>query len=166
MNQNYCLNGTATLLAVILVFMLASANISGAGITNVAQSSPEEIINLAKGGSAEYVIIEGENPIPAERTAAADLAKFLKKVTGAEFKIVKEKSGEKLKKGIYIGWTAFAASQGTAASKFAPEEWSVFTAGDSIVITGGRPRGTINGAYEFLEEVVGVHLLDPFTEII
>lgn len=143
-------------------FMLIAIGISGAEITN----SQGKTITLAKGGVTEYVIVESGNQIPAERTAAVDLAKYLKKVTGAEFKIVKENPGKKVDKGIYAGWTDFAKSQGLVASGFAPEEWLVTTVGDSIVITGGRPRGTINGAYEFLEEAVSVHILDPITEII
>lgn len=158
-----------TLIAVVSILMLAfwlrAENISGTENSNNAPPYGKNIL-LAKGGVTEYVIVEGDNPIPAERTAAADLAKYLKKVTGAEFKIVKEKPGEKVDKGIYAGWTDFAKSQGLAASGFAPEEWLVATVGDSIVITGGRPRGTLNGAYEFLEEAVGVHILDPLTEVI
>ncbi len=166
MNLKYCKNGTAILLAVVISLMLVSTGVSGAELAKDTQASLGKTITLAKGGVTEYVIIEGENPSPAERTAAADLAKFLNKVTGAEFKTVKEKPDVKLAKGIYVGWTEFAKGQGISVSGFAPEEWSVVAVGDNIVITGGRPRGTINGAYEFLEEAIGVHELDPFTEII
>jgi len=165
MNQKYYKAGTAILLSVVIFFMFAVFGISGAEMAKGTPVSPGAIV-LAKGGVTEYVIVESGNQIPAERTAVTDLAKYLKKVTGAEFKIVKEKPGEKLDKGIYVGWTDFAQRHGLVASGFAPEEWSVITIDDNIVITGGRPRGTINGAYEFLEESVGVHILDPLTEVI
>ena len=165
MNQKYYKAGTAILLSVVIFFMFAVFGISGAEMAKGTPASPGAIV-LAKGGVTEYVIVESRNQIPAERTAVTDLAKYLKKVTGAEFKIVEEKSGVRLDKGIYVGWTDFAESHGLVASGFAPEEWSVITVGDNIVITGGRPRGTINGAYEFLEESIGVHILDPLTEVI
>ena len=165
MNQKYYKAGTAILLSVVIFFMFAASGISGAETAKGTPVSPGAIV-LAKGGVTEYVIVESGNQIPAERTAVTDLAKYLKKVTGAEFKIVEEKSGARLDKGIYVGWTDFAESHGLVASGFAPEEWSVITVGDNIVITGGRPRGTINGAYEFLEEAIGIHELDPITEII
>lgn len=140
------------------------------GIFAAAASEPAashgKPVTLANNGVTEYVIVEGGKPIPAERTAAADLARFLKKITGADFKIIREKPDLKLAKGIYVGWTEFAARHGIDVSRLASEEWSVSTVDDNIVITGGRLRGTINGVYEFLEEAVGVHLLDPFTEII
>jgi hypothetical protein len=166
MNLKYCKAGTTILLFAVLNLIFVSTCVSGAELAKDAQASPVKTITLAKGGVTEYVIIEGENPSPAERTAAADLARFLNKVTGAEFKTVKEKPDVKLAKGIYVGWTGFAKGQGISVSSFAPEEWSVITVGDNIVITGGRPRGTINGAYEFLEEAIGVHELDPITEIV
>ncbi|MFA6176165.1 MAG: hypothetical protein WC765_06275, partial [Phycisphaerae bacterium] len=162
MNFKYYKSGAAILLAFVSLLMIVSCErkgkISGPEATKETLPTPGKTIALAKGGVTDYVIVEGENPSPAERTAAADLAKFLKKVTGAEFKTVKENPDVKLAKGIYVGWTGFAARQGITASGFAPEEWSVTTVDDNLVMTGGRPRGTLNGVYEFLEEVVGVHL--------
>jgi hypothetical protein len=170
MNLKYHKSGAAFLLAFVSILMLVSCErkgkVSGPEAPKEAPPTPGKTITLAKGGVTDYVIVEGENPSPAERTAAADLAKFLKKVTGAEFKTVKENPDVPLAKGIYVGWTGFAARQGITASGFAPEEWSVTTVDDNLVMTGGRPRGTLNGVYEFLEEAVGVHLLDPRTEII
>ena len=99
MNQKYYKAGTAILLSVVIFFMFAVFGISGAEMAKGTPASPGAIV-LAKGGVTEYVIVESRKQIPAERTAVTDLAKYLKKVTGAEFKIVKEKPGEKLDKGI------------------------------------------------------------------
>ena len=38
-----------------------------------------------------------------------------------------------------------------------PEEWVVRSVGDNLILTGGRPRGTLYAVYRFLEEVIGVH---------
>ena len=38
--------------------------------------------------------------------------------------------------------------------------------GQDLVLTGGRPRGTLYAVYEFLERQVGCHWLDRETEIV
>lgn len=114
----------------------------------------------------DYVIIVGDKPTAAENTAAAELAKYLGKVTGATFRAVTETPDANPAKGIYVGWTKFAAKNGIALQAFTPEEWYVRTVGDDLVMTGGRPRGTLNAVYAFLEEIVGVHVLDARTEVI
>ena len=134
--------------------------------TQATRGAPGQNLTLAHAGVTDYVIVESGTSIGSEGTAAGELAKYLKKVTGADFKRVREAPELKVAKGIYVGWTGFAARQGIVASGLAPEQWSVTTVGDSLVITGGRPRGTLDGVYEFLEESIGVHVLDPLTEII
>ena len=37
------------------------------------------------------------------------------------------------------------------------------TVGDNLILTGGRPRGTLYAVYEFLERPVGCHWLDRET---
>ncbi len=129
--------------------------------------SAQDAVNTERGIKlTNYVIVTGEKPTAAEQTAAAELAKYLGKVTGATFRTVTETPDANPAKGIYVGWTKFAAKNGIALQAFMPEEWSVRTVGDNIVMTGGRPRGTLNAVYAFLEEVVGVHVLDPRTVVI
>ena len=120
-------------------------------------------LQLAVKGKTEYVIAVGTDPIPAEKYAAEELSKYLKKITGAEFPLVSEKDAAKTKYAIYVGMTDFAAKQNF--SPFKDDEWLVCTVGKNLIVTGDRPRGTLYGAYEFLKQL-GCAWLDPLTESI
>ncbi|MBU0607402.1 MAG: hypothetical protein KKI08_05920, partial [Armatimonadetes bacterium] len=137
----------------LLVLMTAALGLVAAG-------SDAAELRLSEGGRTTYAIIAGANPIPAEQTAARELAEYLEKVTGAEFRTVEETAAEKPVRAIYLGWTAFAAGEGIDCAKLGAEEWVIKTFGDSLVIAGGRPRGTLYGVYDFLENEAGVRWLD------
>jgi hypothetical protein len=139
----------------------------GAALLPASAASPattDKVLSLAKGGVTDYVIVRPANPIPAEQTATSDLAAYLKRVTGAEFKIVPEAPAAKPAKAIYVGATAFAAAKGIDPAACAPEEWAVKTFGDDVVISGGQPWGARWGVYDFLETAVGVRMFDTFSE--
>ena len=59
-----------------------------------------------------------------------------------------------------------AARQGIDPAALGEEEWIIRTVGQDLVLTGGRPRGTMYAVYEFLERQVGCHWLDRETEIV
>lgn len=143
------------LLQVLTTLTLGSVAASGAAA-----------LPLSEGGRTSYVIVTAAAPRPAEVTATRELAEYLGKVTGAEFRVVAESAAKKPGKAIYVGWTEFAARTGINCAKLGSEEWVVRTIGDDLVITGGRPRGTLYGVYDFLENQVGVHWLDRDTEVV
>jgi hypothetical protein len=152
-----------------LLSMFAAVALAGLALivgASRCQGQEPTALTLAENGTTAYAIVMGADPIPAEQTAAKELCEYLKKVTGAEFKVATESAAVKPAKAIYLGWTTFAASKGIDGARLGPEEWVVKTFGDDIVISGGRPRGTVNATYEFLEWRVGVHWLDPVTEVI
>ncbi|MEN9358887.1 MAG: hypothetical protein RL095_422 [Verrucomicrobiota bacterium] len=120
---------------------------------------------LAEARMTDYVIVTSANAPPAEQTAAKELAEYLRKSTGASFQIVTETTSEP-SQAIYLGWTEFAASKGLDGSKLSAEEWRIKTIGDHLVITGGRPRGTLYGVYDFLEKNLGIYWLDRDTELV
>jgi hypothetical protein len=66
----------------------------------------------------------------------------------------------------HVGWTGFARGHGADPAKLGPEEWAVRTVGKDLVLTGGRPRGTLYAVYEFLEQDLGCHWLDERTEVV
>jgi len=152
----------------LTAFLLASVPATGTGADAASGPAPrnaeEKTITLARDGRTDYVIVEAAAPLPNERVAARELAGYLKRVTGAEFKIVAEDPAAKPPKAIYVGATAYAATQGLDPAACAPEEWVVKALGADLVITGGRPWGARWGVYDFLETAVGVHLFDTFSE--
>lgn len=125
-----------------------------------------EKISLAENGKTDYVIIQEKSATNAEKIAAGELADYLGKVTGAQFAVVLEGSAGNKSCGIYVGQTDFAREQDIDFDKFGEEEWLIRTAGDNLIITGGRPRGTLYGVYEFLEQYAGCRWLAWDTEVI
>lgn len=148
-------------LAALFAVLLASCGRDG----NVDQEAAKSI-SLAQDGITEYAIVTAAAATSAEQTAARELADYLGKVTGAEFKTVTEAATAEPAKAIYLGWTAFAADKGIDCAKLGPEEWVVKSFGDDLVITGGRSRGTLYGVYDFLENQVGVHWLSRDSEVV
>ena len=120
-------------------------------------------LTLATKGRSEYVIVVGENAPSNEQHAAAELAHFLAKVTGANFKV--QPVGK-------AGAGAKIAVGPAAALKLDPKINLKGLGADGIVIqtrpphlilTGGpgAPRGTLYAVYTFLEDMVGCRWWTP-----
>ncbi len=120
---------------------------------------------LAKNGTSGFVIVTSAKPLPEESTAADWLATTLKQVTGAVFPIKSEDATDLPATVIFVGDTAVARTNGIDASTLQPEEWRIKSVGESLILAGGRPRGTVYAVCEFLEEQCGVLRLDPFTAV-
>ncbi|MBM3501841.1 MAG: hypothetical protein FJX74_24570, partial [Armatimonadetes bacterium] len=105
-------------------------------------------LTLAREGRTDYRIVLCDDPIPAEETAARELAEHLKLVTGAEFPI----GGSAPGKAILVGGPA----EGVDMASLKHDGIVMKTRGDALVLTGGRPRGTLYAVYTFLEDVVGI----------
>ena len=119
-------------------------------------------LKLAQDGATEYTVVQSTEATEPEKFAAKELAMFLKRVTGAEFPMAAAAEGKR----IHVGWTTFAKQNGIDCEKLGEEEWVIRTVGDDLILTGGRPRGTMYAVYEFLEDQVGCHWLDRRTEVI
>ena len=140
----------------IVAFMLQTA------VGNAADG-----VTIARNSKAACVIVQADNATESEKFSAKELATFLKRVTGAEFSVVAEPSlTDDRASRIYVGWTGYAARLGINPSTLGEEEWVIRTIDDDLVLTGGRPRGTMYAVYEFLEDHVGCHWLDRKTELI
>lgn len=149
--------------AVAAVAMLA---LGGAGCIRVAPVHPSTGLAVAADGQAQTVIVLGQDASAPERTAARELAEYLKKATGAEVPVVGE--GEQKQAGnlIYVGWTRFAAGNGLDGELLGEEQWFVRTVNGNLILTGGRPRGTLYAVYHFLEDIVGVRWWSPWEEYV
>jgi len=136
---------------------------------NMPEKSAKELI-LASEGTGKYVIVQEENATKAEIFASEELKTYLEKITGAKFDIVKENTIDRSaggnKKYIYIGSTEYAAKNSIDINSMGYEEWIIKTDNNNnLIISGGRPRGTLYGVYEFLEKYCGCHWLDEQFEI-
>ena len=121
-------------------------------------------LTVARQGKAALTIVRcAEEASPAEQTAVDELTTYLKKLTGAAFVPVEEKD---FKGGpaIYVGWTAFAKAHGVDFATFGDEESLWRTVDGSLIVGGGRPRGTLYAVYELLEKEGGVRWYTPWVE--
>ncbi len=121
-----------------------------------------DMVRLVDGGTSDYTIVEPDNPVAVEHFAAQELASFIESYSGATLSIVEESSFSS-GNAIYVGQTQYAANAGINFSQLGQEEWDLRMVNNDLVLSGGRPRGTLYGVYEFLETIVGIRFLDPDT---
>lgn len=114
-------------------------------------STPQPNLLLSKDNKTEYFIVSPNNPTPDEATAIAELSKYLKQMTGATFPVVAEKDFGKSSKGIFVGNTQFALAHGVAG--LSGEEWLVKQVSKNLLITGGRPRGSLYAVWVLLDSM-------------
>ncbi len=120
----------------------------------LAVAAPVRAGTITEAGKVRAAIVVAKDAPPPVRHAAAELAEFLKQVTGAE---------------IPVGPTAPAGVGrllvGRGAAKLADARFSVEglgsdgivirTVGDDLILAGGDPRGTLYAVYTYLEDHVG-----------
>lgn len=129
-------------------------------------ASSSDTLAIANAGKTPYVIVQADQATEPEKLAARELSDFLGRVTGAAFPITSEAALAEKTPGIYVGWTKRMAAHGIDGAQLGEEEWVIRTVGRDLILTGGRPRGTLYAVYEFLEDQLGCYWLDRNTEII
>ncbi|MEI7956397.1 MAG: DUF4838 domain-containing protein, partial [Verrucomicrobiota bacterium] len=133
----------------------------------VADAPPLAPLKLAENGiSTAVIVLKKDTATEAETFAAEELKGYLHRITGANFPIVDEKSVGGAEKKIFVGKTAFSQANGVEYAHLNQEEWILKTAGDNLILSGGRPRGTLYAVYEFLEKYGGCSWLDQRTEVV
>ena len=98
-------------------------------------------------------IIIPEKPLPTEQTAQKELQNYLSKLFPGDKKLFIE--GKEIKK-ILLGSTARKFIHDTDFKNIAEEEYIIKNSGNNLLITGGGRRGTLYGAYSFLENQLGI----------
>ena len=107
---------------------------------------------IAEKGKSAFTINLKAAPSATERFAASELAKYLKQVTGADFKIVP--GGKSV--------PAFVLRTDGVKAKF--EEFTLKGDGRTITVSGNTERALLYGVYDFLEKACGVRFFGPFPE--
>ena len=109
---------------------------------------------LVIGGKTDYQIVVSGDASGTERWAAEELAGHIKEMSGAELSIVTE--GAQLPpKAILIGDSALVKQLGVAIDheKLGTDGFVIKSAGNHLVIAGGRRRGTMYGVYGLLSQL-------------
>lgn len=105
-----------------------------------------------------WQVVVGAEAIPGEIYAAEEFCRLFRGVTGTELKIV---ASAESKHAIYIGESlALPVSlRNNEVKSLGEEGLRIRITPNALAITGGRPRGTLYGVYEFFERYVGVRFL-------
>lgn len=113
-------------------------------------------LELSRDGTSSYVIVTPADSIPAEATAAQELAEHLRLIGGAALKS-RQDGGAPTPRMILVGPsdTARKLLPDIDFNRLQPDEVVIRTVGDNLVLAGGRPRGTLYAVYTFLEDVLG-----------
>lgn len=119
-------------------------------------------LELAVDGRSRATIVLPDAPHVTERTAAAELAAYLRRVSGARFEIRAEAAADRKGTRIHVGATGAGRRAGCEAT--GGEGWRIRVEPDSVVLCGESPRGTLYAVYHFLEEELGVRWWTPFAE--
>lgn len=124
-------------------------------------------VRLAVDGRTDYrIAVPDEAPVEVG-AAAQELAHFLEQVTGAEFPIVKA-SEAKTDRLIVVGRGAASRRliSDTDFDSLGSEGFIIRTTGPMLLIAGAPWRGTVNGVYTFLEDLVGCRWYSPTFSVI
>ena len=145
-------------------YLAAAPIIAAVAGCALASSLPAQAaVTLAQDQKTSYTIALADDAIPAEKTAAQQLQKYLQQVTGATFPIEAETKVKAAAPQILVG-------AGTRAKALLPQQdWSslghdgivIKTVGDNLILAGGRPRGTLYAVFQFLQDEVGCRWWTP-----
>jgi hypothetical protein len=119
-------------------------------------------ILLAEKGITDWNIVVCREASDAEKYAAEELQYFLKEISGVVFPILDD-SREEMVHEILVGNSRRInkLNLDIQIDKLGADGFVVCTEKGKLVITGGRPRGTLYGVYAFLEEYLGCRWFAP-----
>ena len=121
------------------------------------RGNPGPELTLSRGRQACCHIVVPATPTTQDEKAAADLALWLGKMTGAQFPVVREGERELTDTVVSIGRTALLAQANLPAAQagLGDEGYAIATSSSRLYLLGGRQRGAINAVYALLEEDLG-----------
>jgi hypothetical protein len=131
-----------------------------AGIVVLSVLSAAQAITIATSGKPQASIVVGADATVVERYAADELARFLRQVTGGEFKVNDSSANSESRLLVGAGAARLADAQ-FSTDDLGNEGIVIRTAGNDLILAGGRPRGTLYAVYTFLDEQVGIRWWSP-----
>ena len=128
------------------------------------------MLKFAANGASDYIVLVDEaTASPSEIYAASEFVSFAGQVTGATLPLMttctqRPRYGAYLNpKFVVIGKNGFTAELGLdeEIDAVGDEGFILRSVGDTLVIAGGRQRGTLYGVYTFLEDYLGCRWYTP-----
>ena len=117
----------------------------------------EAQIELAQSGKAEAVIVLDDSATARETSVTEGLRKYLGEVTGASFAIVGTEAAPAGMARIFVGDSLAIRElvQDVQWDALGTDDIVLRTVGNNLILSGGRPRGTIHAIYTFRHDTVG-----------
>lgn len=119
-------------------------------MTMFSCSSPQGDINLVTNGNTKHVIVLPEGASKNETRAARQLQDYLKRLSGASFKVISE-TALTTQPAIFIGNTEHAEKY----AKQKNESFIIATDDKNVYIKGGGGKAVLYGVYTLLEDYFG-----------
>ncbi len=146
----------------VAVFALAIGLAASAGcaiVSRVRLPVPKAYLDASE--MAGWDIVVADDAIASEKYAAEEFQRFFGQATGLDLPV--RNNAETAAGHVYIGPGEAFERSGCAfrTDRMGEEELRIVVKRDRIAIAGGRPRGTLYGVYQFLEDSVGVRFLTP-----
>lgn len=138
-------------------------------MSTLSLSGSAAALEIARNGQSNYVIVVGENAIPAEKTAATELQKYVHLISGAELPIVHtpQSHGNNILLGCTPEFLAMAADPALDAEYLEKSDAIVLTTNNgNLFLCGNRPRGTLYAVYTLLEEYWNVRFWSASEEFV
>ena len=112
--------------------------------------------DLVRDGIAQCTVVIRQDAPPPVRFGAQELAKYLKKITGADLRIIGKK--DKNSGNVFIGTLndAELVKQAKLPSGSLREDgFAVVSSGRDVYVIGQNPRGALYGCYHLLKKKRG-----------
>ena len=101
----------------------------------------------------DWVIVVAVDAIPSEKYAAEEFQRWFDRATGLGLPV--ETSTEGGPHQIHIGSSSLPEGDPSAdTAAMGEESFRIVVEKDRLAIFGGRPRGTLYGVYQFLEDLL------------
>ena len=120
---------------------------------------------LFRDGKSDYKIVISAYASTSEQTAAKEFQQYIEQMSGALLPITNDLNTTG--KRIIMGYNGrVKALTGAQMPEKDDESFTYKTVGSDLLIWGGSQRGTMYGAFAFLEKEMGVHWLTPSCTVV
>ncbi len=148
------------------VIPVSSDNVNYGGTPYVAPEVNTPMC-IAEDSETDWAIVTEENPDECILTAVDELQTYLQKICGAEFEHITESNLPEGKNAIVLGETKLENGiLNIDRENIKADGFKLYSNGDYLFIAGKDSRGTLYGAYTFLEEYLGVRWFTPTLEVV
>lgn len=132
----------------------------------LSKSAQAQTRIIDRGTAKSEIVVPSDGGGVAVQRAASEIAKYLKRMSGADVAIVREGAATQ-SIAIHIGRTKVAQRSVPSDLTLHAERFVIESVPEGVVICGGSDRGTLYGTYHFLE-VLGCRWLtqNPDDEIV